>query len=391
MAISDFLIFANGIGANVEDQLTYSIDPTVSTGCATGIALSALSNKIWRQGTTGTFVLSKIINVVLNVDCPDDGIGTLMTNNLATAFQTINYAQDISTIANVMLVNLPISPIALQNGLMINIQPALANTTSVTLNLNGLGAKPLWTPSGPLIGGELIANMGYSLIYLSSLSTSGAWLVLNFTTTCTTQSSSDSSTKLANTQFVQTNFAPLNSPHLTGIPTAPTAAPGTSTTQLATTAFAQSTGFPSGTRIIFDQAVAPAGWTRDISDRCNNRMIVLNSNTTFTATSGVNDPTINNVVPAHIHSFTTGTESNTHTHVDSGHTHNWPFGTFAGTGAYPGFTGSGDHYVTGPTATGYANLGTESTTHTHSGTTDNGSSQTNWVPRILYTIVCQKN
>lgn len=34
------------------------------------------------------------------------------------------------------------------------------------------------------------------------------------------------------------DLAPLDSPHFTGIPTAPTAAPGTNTTQLATTAFA---------------------------------------------------------------------------------------------------------------------------------------------------------
>jgi hypothetical protein len=38
---------------------------------------------------------------------------------------------------------------------------------------------------------------------------------------------------------VQTGFAPLDSPNFTGIPTAPTAAPGTDTNQIATTAFVQ--------------------------------------------------------------------------------------------------------------------------------------------------------
>lgn len=42
-----------------------------------------------------------------------------------------------------------------------------------------------------------------------------------------------------------TGAAPLASPALTGIPTAPTAAPGTNTTQLATTAFVQAAGFPA--------------------------------------------------------------------------------------------------------------------------------------------------
>src|SRR5215475_11502740 len=38
-------------------------------------------------------------------------------------------------------------------------------------------------------------------------------------------------------QTVSAGFAPLDSPNFTGIPTAPTAAPGTSTSQIATTAF----------------------------------------------------------------------------------------------------------------------------------------------------------
>ena len=44
-------------------------------------------------------------------------------------------------------------------------------------------------------------------------------------------------TQLATTAFVGTSFAPLASPALTGTPTAPTAAPGTATTQVATTEF----------------------------------------------------------------------------------------------------------------------------------------------------------
>ena len=40
--------------------------------------------------------------------------------------------------------------------------------------------------------------------------------------------------------LINEKFAPLNSPAITGVPTAPTAASGTNTTQLATTAFVQS-------------------------------------------------------------------------------------------------------------------------------------------------------
>lgn len=40
--------------------------------------------------------------------------------------------------------------------------------------------------------------------------------------------------------LINEKFAPLNSPAITGVPTAPTAASGTNTTQVATTAFVQS-------------------------------------------------------------------------------------------------------------------------------------------------------
>ncbi|WJY13246.1 phage tail protein [Pectobacteriaceae bacterium CE90] len=59
-------------------------------------------------------------------------------------------------------------------------------------------------------------------------------------------------------------YAPINSPALTGTPTAPTAVLGTNTTQLATTAFVQSelnnalTGFP----LPWPQADAPTGWLK---------------------------------------------------------------------------------------------------------------------------------
>ena len=384
MAVNDFLIYSNGFGANIEPQSTYIIDPTVATGVESGIALSALSNKVWRQGSTGTALIGQLISDILSVDATDDGTLTYHLPNFATVLRTIGYAQDTSTIANVMAVTLTDGPLALQTGMVINLIPAFTNTTSVTLNLNGLGAKQVVTNAGILTGGELLSGTSNALMYNGT-----SWVILNYQTTCTTQSSSDSSTKLANTQFIQLNYAPLISPALTGIPTAPTAAPGTSTTQLATTAFAQSAGFPSGTRLIFDQPSAPVGWTRDISDRANNRMIVLNSSTTFTATGGTNSPILNNVVPAHTHNITTGSESAQHTHVDAGHTHTVPyFGALTGTaGANPIWA----NVSSTTSAIGHANLGTESVDHTHSGTTDAGSSQQNWTPRYLYTIVCQKN
>jgi len=56
--------------------------------------------------------------------------------------------------------------------------------------------------------------------------------------------------------------ANANNTALTGVPTAPTASSGTSTTQIATTAFAQGAGFVAGTVMVFHQAAAPTGWTK---------------------------------------------------------------------------------------------------------------------------------
>lgn len=235
----------------------------------------------------------------------------------------------------------------------------------------------------------------------------------------------------------------LDSPSLTGIPTAPTAGAGTSTTQVATTAFvttAVNNAFPSGTRLMFAQASAPTGWTQITDDSANNRMLRVVT-TAGAGTGGTASPILNNVVPAHTHSFTTGGQSNDHSHsgttgVESAnHTHG--FGANTGgqsnshaheqrtpsaysAGADPVYwvdTGGNDtneyhsfqgyytrnanldhyHYVSGTTG-GISNnhthgfsTGGVSANHTHSGTTDNGSSQTNWQPRYIDMILCSKN
>jgi len=65
--------------------------------------------------------------------------------------------------------------------------------------------------------------------------------------------------------------APLASPTFTGDPKAPTPTAGDSDTSIATTAFVAAAiaaagsggGFPAGTKMLFQQAAAPTGWTKD--------------------------------------------------------------------------------------------------------------------------------
>jgi hypothetical protein len=150
-------------------------------------------------------------------------------------------------------------------------------------------------------------------------------------------------------------------------------------------------GLPSTTRQPFAQAVAPTGWTQDTTDAATNRMLrVVNTTGGGTGGNAAHSPILMNVVPSHTHAFTTGTESASHSHTDSGHTHQYTYDVHS-----PVRAGStGDSPIT-PTATntgtGYANLSIQTASHTHSGGTDNGSSQTNWQPRYIDMIICTKN
>ncbi len=144
---------------------------------------------------------------------------------------------------------------------------------------------------------------------------------------------------------------------------------------------------PSGTIMLFAQSAAPNGWTQDITTAANNRMLrVVSTVAGTTGSSGTGgygyggsaDPTIMNVVPSHTHSFTTGTESGTHGHAyDSPST---PYNNAQGVS--PGSVVAGSFPIS---------TGIQSQTHYHSGSTDNGSSQTNWSPKYLNIIVCTKN
>ncbi len=125
--------------------------------------------------------------------------------------------------------------------------------------------------------------------------------------------------------------APQDSPTFTGTPAAPTAAPGTNTTQLATTAFVQaSAGFPSGTRLLFNQTSAPTGWTKDTTAALNDTILRIVTGTvgsggstafsTFNAQTATASYTLASAdIPAHTHAVTDG--GHTHGVTDGGHAH----------------------------------------------------------------------
>lgn len=161
----------------------------------------------------------------------------------------------------------------------------------------------------------------------------------------------------------------------------------------------------TGTRLIFAQAAAPTGWTRITDDDSNNRMLRVVSSGGG-GVGGSASPILNNVVPVHTHSFTTGGHSVDHSHsgstgfVSSDHAHAYTASNdtnirSAGANIFsPLNTNSGVFAAStgGINANHFHTFSTGGTTsHTHSGTTDNGSSSTNWAPRYIDMILCSKN
>ena len=107
------------------------------------------------------------------------------------------------------------------------------------------------------------------------------------------------------------------SPELTGVPTAPTASAGTSTTQIATTAFVAQNAILRGMIVMWSGAVAsiPTGYalcdgTNDTPDLRNRFVVGAGSTYNPNNTGG----SANTTLPAHTHTGSTSTTGN-HQHT----------------------------------------------------------------------------
>jgi microcystin-dependent protein len=169
--------------------------------------------------------------------------------------------------------------------------------------------------------------------------------------------------------------ADLNSPALTGTPTAPTAAANTNTTQLATTAFVQTalaSAFTSGMIMMWSGTIAtiPTGWvlcngSNSTPDLRNRFIIGAHSDSagvaysTVTGSNTQTGGTKDAIVVSHTHTATS---------TDSGHTHTQNgFG-----GSAPGATTSATPiFGSSTTGTGTANITTTIASTGSSGTDQN--------------------
>jgi len=235
------------------------------------------------------------------------------------------------------------------------------------------------------------------------------------------------------TNFTQQNTA-LISPHLSGTPTAPTAASGTSSTQIATTAFVQVNGTPTGGLMMWPTASPPTNWLL-----CNGAAVSRTTYATLFAvvgtTFGVGDgsTTFNlpnyadrlpigagssysvnsqggsatttlttNELPAHSHSASSSSSSSftgnagTTSYTDLSHTHSYNLGSITASGVYAQVTSQN----AGPVNTSGASInmnhahtftptGAVSTsTSTSIGSTGSGAAFTNLPPYLgIYFII----
>ena len=171
----------------------------------------------------------------------------------------------------------------------------------------------------------------------------------------------------------------------------------------------------TGSVMTYIQSAAPVNWTRVATDTADNRMLRVISSGTGGGVGGSASPILNNVVPVHTHGFGTGNNSVGHSHsgntgnVSADHDHENPNYATTGQLGFPGLgAASGQLFVgaavvygggTGNLRTGGRSndhihgfsTGGHSVDHIHSATTDNGSSQTNWEPRYVDSLLCSKN
>jgi hypothetical protein len=82
MPANDFLPFATDIGADVLDQADYAALAARGAGFATGRALTAEVNKVWRQSSFITAAFAKAMFDELGVDILDDGDLAAMATNI---------------------------------------------------------------------------------------------------------------------------------------------------------------------------------------------------------------------------------------------------------------------------------------------------------------------
>lgn len=140
----------------------------------------------------------------------------------------------------------------------------------------------------------------------------------------------------------------------------------------------QGGSFPPGTKAIFYHRGAPTGWTQDVRDAADNRMLRVTS--TDSGTGGSDNPTIMDKVPQHVHYAITGKNDSKHFHEDENSVH------WHGQGPESMVAGHAESAIVQ-----LDNISLNDQDHTHSGVTDVQNPAGAWRPKFVKTIVCIKD
>ena len=187
---NDFLPFATGGGANVLTQSQYAALSAIATGYQSGVAQSAALNKTWRQSSIMAAVLAQLINNNAGQPAVDDGTTATLLANLTTAISVIARQNPVLTdtgTANAYVVSnaAALTAYPTVSGLTLDVAIANTNTGASTLNVDGLGTKPiLGLGLQPLQGNELPQKGVACLMYVVASNVNGgngAWIVMECT------------------------------------------------------------------------------------------------------------------------------------------------------------------------------------------------------------------
>ena len=375
----------NTVAASLQSQITSNVNVlNASVSSAYSRANTSANSFV---GTTGSAT-------------PASGVVTLTSGNGVTTVGsgstiTINTAQDIRTTASPAF-----NALTLANAL-----PLASGGTGVTTS-TGSGSVVLSTSPTlvtPILGtptsGTLTNCTGYTYANLSG--TTPTWnqnttgTASNITgTLAVSQGGSGATATTGSGNNVLSTSPTLVTPNL-GTPTTLVGTNITGTAASLTVGNATTASnlngtwaqMPAGTVTNFFQASAPTGWTQNTS--YSNHMMRIVSGAGG-GSGGTMSPILNNVVPSHTHGFSTGGASANHVHYDAGHSHSFNIYNAGVYGSGPG-ANVARWGINSSTDTGYASIGYMSNDHSHSGSTDNGSSQTNWTPQYIDNILCSKN
>ena len=173
-----------------------------------------------------------------------------MPNNAWCSASICNFDNFVPNLpSSVLVINLPPPGASVLGGVYstscsgTNVVQGYDNTGHpLCIPQTGTGGSPVW--------GAITGVLNSQADLAAALSLKATLLSPNFTGTPTapTPPSNDSSTKIATTQYVQSQaYAPINSPTFTGTPSGPTPPTPDSSTKFATTAWVNAQGFGIGT------------------------------------------------------------------------------------------------------------------------------------------------